>query len=125
LAEELELETQLVMATAEENAYLEADKTETTILQQRSDKPTRMGSSQREYDARIQSDAPNVVESPNVNECETVDTSADQTCSTKVRKRNAGTLFLIKTSKPRESKEMTTTLNLNVFYKPKNKALMF
>jgi hypothetical protein len=40
LAEELELETQLAMATAEENAYLEAEKTETTILQQRSDKPT-------------------------------------------------------------------------------------
>ncbi|CAB4003249.1 Hypothetical predicted protein [Paramuricea clavata] len=89
LAEELELETQLAMATAEENAYVEAEKMETTILQQMSDKPTRMGSSQREYDVRIQSDARNVVESPNVNECERVDTSPDQTSSNEVRKRNA------------------------------------
>ena len=31
----------------------------------------------------------NGFESPDVNECETVDTSPDQTCSTEVRKRNA------------------------------------
>ena len=70
------------------SAYVEAEKTETTILQQRSDKPTQMGSSQREYDVRIQSNASKVVESPNVNECERVDTSPDQICSTEVRKRN-------------------------------------